>query len=237
MEEAELWFADRGGRAPRSLRRAVARPALRRPELRTFGADRRDLARRRRGGGDRSPDRRPVSRPARDELRPQRIRQPRSRSSTIAAWRGGASTARHAGGADDAAADARSAQRARRLVRAAGRLPTPIYERDDLDPGHRVHGPAVIEQMDTTTLVMPGTTATIDAALNLILERLMNAHSQADPVTVEIIRNALGAVVDESLRGADEERLLPEHQGAARSFDGAGGYARAPRRAGEGIAT
>jgi len=54
---------------------------------------------------------------------------------------------------------------------AAGRLPTPIYERDDLDPGHRVDGPAVIEQMDTTTLVMPGTTATIDAALNLILEK------------------------------------------------------------------
>lgn len=54
---------------------------------------------------------------------------------------------------------------------AAGPLRTPIYERDDLDPGHRVDGPAVIEQMDTTTLVMPGTTATIDAALNLILEK------------------------------------------------------------------
>jgi len=53
----------------------------------------------------------------------------------------------------------------------AGALRTPIYERDDLDPGHRIEGPAVIEQMDTTTLVMPGTTATIDAALNLILEK------------------------------------------------------------------
>ena len=54
---------------------------------------------------------------------------------------------------------------------AAGPMRTPIYDRNDLDPGHRVEGPAVIEQMDTTTLVMPGTTATIDAALNLTLEK------------------------------------------------------------------
>lgn len=52
-----------------------------------------------------------------------------------------------------------------------GPTPTPIYDRDTLDPGHRLTGPAVIEQMDTTTLVRPGTAATVDAALNLILTR------------------------------------------------------------------
>jgi N-methylhydantoinase A len=33
---------------------------------------------------------------------------------------------------------------------------TPIYSRDDLAPGHRLTGPAVVEQSDTTTVIEPG---------------------------------------------------------------------------------
>jgi N-methylhydantoinase A len=49
-------------------------------------------------------------------------------------------------------------------------VPTPIYARDRLRPGNRFTGPAIVEQMDATTLVPPGTTARVDAYLNLILE-------------------------------------------------------------------
>jgi N-methylhydantoinase A len=47
---------------------------------------------------------------------------------------------------------------------------TPIYAREALRPGNRFAGPAIVEQMDTTTLVPPGSTARVDGYLNLILE-------------------------------------------------------------------
>ena len=47
---------------------------------------------------------------------------------------------------------------------------TPVYARASLRPGNRFAGPAIVEQMDATTLVPPGTTARVDAYLNLILE-------------------------------------------------------------------
>jgi N-methylhydantoinase A len=46
----------------------------------------------------------------------------------------------------------------------------PLYDRTKLGPGHVVHGPAIVEQMDSTTLVLPGQTATVDSYLNLLLE-------------------------------------------------------------------
>jgi N-methylhydantoinase A len=49
-------------------------------------------------------------------------------------------------------------------------VPTPIYDRNHLRPGNRFAGPAIVEQMDATTLVPPGMTARVDHWLNLILE-------------------------------------------------------------------
>ena len=45
-----------------------------------------------------------------------------------------------------------------------------VYQRTDLAPGHSIRGPAVIEQLDATTLVFPEDTATVDAALNVFIE-------------------------------------------------------------------
>ena len=45
-----------------------------------------------------------------------------------------------------------------------------IYRRGDLLPGHRIDGPAVIEQLDSTALVYPGDAAKVDNAFNLIIE-------------------------------------------------------------------
>ena len=53
---------------------------------------------------------------------------------------------------------------------AQGFIDTPIDARDRLQPGRRFGGPAVVEQMDATTLVPPGMTARVDRWLNLILE-------------------------------------------------------------------
>ena len=47
---------------------------------------------------------------------------------------------------------------------------TPIYSREKLAPGNLFTGPAIVEQMDTTTVVLPGMHARVDAYLNLILE-------------------------------------------------------------------
>jgi len=51
-----------------------------------------------------------------------------------------------------------------------GFVTCPLYDRDRLRPGNRLAGPAVIEQMDTTTVVLPRMTALVDACLNILLE-------------------------------------------------------------------
>ena len=45
----------------------------------------------------------------------------------------------------------------------------PVYDRQTLTPGSTFHGPAIVEQFDTTTNVPPGFSASVDAYHNLIL--------------------------------------------------------------------
>ena len=53
---------------------------------------------------------------------------------------------------------------------ASAPAPTPIYDRASLAVGHVVTGPAIVEQMDTTTLVKPGCVARVIDGLNLLIE-------------------------------------------------------------------
>ena len=46
---------------------------------------------------------------------------------------------------------------------------TPIYQRSELVPGDRLAGPAIIEQMDSTILILPGQTAGVDPYRNLVI--------------------------------------------------------------------
>ena len=46
----------------------------------------------------------------------------------------------------------------------------PVYAREELKSGNRFSGPAIVEQMDATTVVLPGMSARVDPYLNLILE-------------------------------------------------------------------
>ncbi|HEY9566770.1 MAG TPA: hydantoinase/oxoprolinase family protein, partial [Thalassobaculum sp.] len=72
-----------------------------------------------------------------------------------------------------AGADASGAIVGRRdvwLAEARDFVDCPVYDRDMLQPGNRIAGPAIVEQMDTTTVVLPAMTARVDPYLNLILE-------------------------------------------------------------------
>jgi N-methylhydantoinase A len=48
---------------------------------------------------------------------------------------------------------------------------TAIYDRERLPLGSRVRGPAIVEQVDTTTVVPPGHAAVVDAAGNFRIRR------------------------------------------------------------------
>ena len=48
-------------------------------------------------------------------------------------------------------------------------LDTPRYDRAKLRPGHRLTGPAIVDQMDTTTVIPPGFSGLVDPAGNIVL--------------------------------------------------------------------
>ncbi len=65
---------------------------------------------------------------------------------------------------------ARTGARTVWLPEAGGATPCPLYDRERLGPGHVIAGPGIIDQMDSTTLLLPGQVATVDPWLNLIIE-------------------------------------------------------------------
>lgn len=52
---------------------------------------------------------------------------------------------------------------------AEGYVETPIYDRASLRDGHQLSGPAIVEQLDSTTVVFPGQTVDVDSYGNLII--------------------------------------------------------------------
>jgi N-methylhydantoinase A len=52
-----------------------------------------------------------------------------------------------------------------------GALEAEIVRRGDLPVGHRLTGPAIVEEDQSNTVVPPGMTCTVDAAGNLVIER------------------------------------------------------------------
>ncbi|HWB47696.1 MAG TPA: hydantoinase/oxoprolinase family protein [Stellaceae bacterium] len=73
----------------------------------------------------------------------------------------------------DAGPDPGAAECGRRevwLKETGGFVACPLYDRDRLGAGNRIAGPAIVEQVDATTLLPPGAVATVDPYLNLIVE-------------------------------------------------------------------
>jgi N-methylhydantoinase A len=48
-------------------------------------------------------------------------------------------------------------------------IDTPVYERVDLPAGFTLAGPAVVEQIDSTVMIPPGTNAEVDKHLNIVI--------------------------------------------------------------------
>ena len=67
-------------------------------------------------------------------------------------------------------ADAQVGER-RAYFALAGFLPTPIFDRARLPVGERCHGPAIIEQPDTTTVIHPGYSASVEESGNLRIRK------------------------------------------------------------------
>lgn len=53
---------------------------------------------------------------------------------------------------------------------AEGFVTIPVYDRRRLRPGNRIEGPAIVEQMDTTTVLLPGDVCTVDSLRNLVIK-------------------------------------------------------------------
>ena len=51
------------------------------------------------------------------------------------------------------------------------RRKSPVYRRRDLAPGQTIHGPAIVEQLDTTVIVFPGDRMRVDPWGNLVIAR------------------------------------------------------------------
>ena len=64
----------------------------------------------------------------------------------------------------------KSAYLGRRPARFDGAtLEAAIYQRERLDVGHEVKGPAVIEQLDSTLVIHPGQVARVDRFKNIVI--------------------------------------------------------------------
>ena len=59
---------------------------------------------------------------------------------------------------------------ARRVWFPEGWRDTPIHRRGALPPGTALEGPAIVEQLDSTTVVEPGDRVTVDPLGNLIID-------------------------------------------------------------------
>jgi len=81
---------------------------------------------------------------------------------------------------------------------------TPFYDRARLRAGDRIHGPAIIEQYDSTTVVPPGLSAEIDRFGNIVVDCSQRVSEAADrstelatPILMRVIGGAFSAIAKE----------------------------------------
>ncbi|MBK4738126.1 hydantoinase B/oxoprolinase family protein [Noviherbaspirillum pedocola] len=80
---------------------------------------------------------------------------------------------------------------------------TKLYRRDDLRPGDRIPGPAVIAEKNATNVVEPGWLAEVTAKNHLVLNRIearQQRHAigtDADPVMLELFNNLFMSIAEQ----------------------------------------
>ncbi|MBL8385501.1 MAG: hydantoinase B/oxoprolinase family protein [Burkholderiales bacterium] len=81
--------------------------------------------------------------------------------------------------------------------------PTPVYVRDDLLPGDRIAGPAIVAEQNATTVVEPGWQLEVTPLNHLLLSRAVPRPRRsaigttADPVMLEIFNNLFMAIAEQ----------------------------------------
>jgi 5-oxoprolinase (ATP-hydrolysing) len=79
----------------------------------------------------------------------------------------------------------------------------PLYRREDLGPGQRIAGPAIIAEANATTVVEPEWRATVTPLDHLVLERVSPRKTasaigtQVDPVMLEIFNNLYMSIAEQ----------------------------------------
>jgi 5-oxoprolinase (ATP-hydrolysing) len=79
----------------------------------------------------------------------------------------------------------------------------PLYRREDLGPGQRVAGPAIIAEANATTVVEPEWQASVTALNHLVLERMQPGSrkvavgTEVDPVMLEIFNNLYMSIAEQ----------------------------------------
>jgi 5-oxoprolinase (ATP-hydrolysing) len=80
---------------------------------------------------------------------------------------------------------------------------TPVYDRDALQPGQALSGPAIIREATATTVVEPGWRATLDRRRYLVLDRVVPSprrvaiNTDVDPVMLEVFNNLFMAIAEQ----------------------------------------
>ncbi len=100
----------------------------------------------------------------------------------------------------EAAMHARTGERA--MIFAAGERIVGVYQRELLQAGNLIVGPALLVQMDCTTLLPPGWQGQVDAWGNLIVRQLADAtvvpdEYDVDPVSLEIFKHLFASAAEE----------------------------------------
>ncbi|MYH36716.1 MAG: 5-oxoprolinase, partial [Rhodospirillaceae bacterium] len=78
-----------------------------------------------------------------------------------------------------------------------------IFDRDRLQPGDRIAGPAIVREATATTVVEPGWAATVSDRNHLVLERVVALDrgvavgTRADPVMLEVFNNLFMSVAEQ----------------------------------------
>ena len=81
---------------------------------------------------------------------------------------------------------------------------TAVYDRDQMKPGSKVMGPAVIVDANATTAVEPGWDAEVSARDHLILTRVVprpgqaEVGTEADPVMLEVFNNLFMSIAEQT---------------------------------------
>ena len=93
--------------------------------------------------------------------------------------------------------------RTTRMFTDGAEVETPVYRREDLLPGDRIAGPAIIAEANSTTVVEPDWQAALDRRNNLVLTRAVVRRwtaalgTDVDPVMLEVFNNLFMSIAEQ----------------------------------------